>query len=304
MKETLVNILEGLVEKVEILIVDGNSSDDTEVMVQEFSKRYSFIKYLKILEPLGFDAELSLGVHASLGKFSWIFSDDDLVLGKDVNFVTKFLDSNNDIELLLVNASIWNQDFKVKLQDQFVSKSSMNSNSVDILFEHFIDYLSFLGGCVIRKENWVNSDSSKYFGTLFVHVGIIFSHKSLNWFWLEDPIVSIRYGNASWTSKSQKIWLEMWPQLLDSFDTVSKSVKKRKVKISGITLLKKLIFFKAINLYNSEIKLSSNQLDNVFILKFVVFLANTSPKWVCYYFSLYYAYFTNKKTLIFDLKSL
>lgn len=303
LRETLECILRDLEEEIEIVIVDGGSTDGTDSVVMEFKSQYEFINYIRIIDLLGFDAELDLGVTSSKGHYVWVFSDDDIIQGRDINHIVRHLNSSLDIELLLVNSCIWNKDLRINLQSKFVSKPDMTSNNMNLLFDNFIDYLSFIGGCIIKKEKWITVEVSKYFGTLFVHVGVIFSHKSLNWQWLERPIVKIRYGNASWSAKAQEIWLKKWPNLLMSFETVSQILRDKKVKISSFSAFKKLVFFKAVNCYNPQVLGTVDQVKNQSMYRVIVYIVNMLPKLMCYQMAYLFASLTNKSIMIADLKS-
>ncbi|MDQ7047702.1 MAG: glycosyltransferase family 2 protein [Sulfurovum sp.] len=60
-------------EKIEIFVVDGMSEDETSKIVQEYHRKYSFIKLLKNVEiftPIG----MNLGINASLGEYIFILS--------------------------------------------------------------------------------------------------------------------------------------------------------------------------------------------------------------------------------------
>jgi abequosyltransferase len=301
LKETIDYILSDLIEDIEIIIVDGGSIDDTQIVVNQFSEDYDFIKYIKITNPLGFDAELDMGVKSSTGAFSWIFSDDDHLLGRDVNEIVKYLNLNQSIDLLMVNASIWDKNFTNLIQMKFLDTPTISSNNMNDLFINHIDYLSFLGGCIIKKSTWITSNSSLFFGTMFVHVGVIFSNKSLRWHWINDPVVSIRYGNASWSANSQKIWLTLWPKLLNGFESISDSVKQKKVELSYFSLLKKLVFYKAQGFYNKQTIIDIEVGISSFDLKILKIIMNFIPKYFCRHFSLQYAKLTRKSLMIYDL---
>src|SRR5262249_34206345 len=78
-----------------------------------------------------------------------------------------------------------------------------------------------------KRAFWVARDAKKYFGTGFVHVGVIFDkpidEESLV---MAIPLVSIRHGNAQWTSRAFRIWMFNWPRLVWSFSTISERAKR------------------------------------------------------------------------------
>jgi hypothetical protein len=89
----------------------------------------------------------------------------------------------------------------------------------DAFFEEVAPYLKFIGAVVIRREAWLARERATYFGTLFVHVGVIFQSPALAGVRvIADPLIVIRYGNAMWTSRGFEIWMFKWPQLVWSFE--------------------------------------------------------------------------------------
>jgi hypothetical protein len=99
--------------------------------------------------------------------------------------------------------------------------------NLDDLFRCVIPYLSFIGGVVIKKKLWLQREKETYFGTEFIHLGVIFqeplSGKTLV---MAEPLITIRWGNAQWSRRSFEIWIMKWPKLINSFKYISKSSRK------------------------------------------------------------------------------
>src|SRR5262249_61023320 len=61
----------------------------------------------------------------------------------------------------------------------------------------------------------------------FVHVGVIFQAPLPRQTQLiADPLVRIRYGNASWSERTFEIWMFKWSALVWSFDQISESARR------------------------------------------------------------------------------
>jgi hypothetical protein len=57
-----------------------------------------------------------------------------------------------------------------------------------------------------------------YYGTEFIHVGVIFQKKIIgNIFVSQFPYIIIRIGNEQWSVRSFEIWIFKWPRLISSF---------------------------------------------------------------------------------------
>jgi len=79
---------------------------------------------------------------------------------------------------------------------------------------------------VINRQLWNAREKEKYFGSYFVHVGVIFqSPLPEDTLVIAKPLISIRYGNAVWLARSFEIWLFKWPNLIWSFPDYPDSVK-------------------------------------------------------------------------------
>lgn len=303
LKETLCNIYSGLTERVEVVIIDGMSKDNTKSIVQYFLEKHSDLKYIEMQTAEGLDKELDIGVQSAKGQYCWVFSDDDIIYGTDINNVVKFLEKRQNLDVLLVNSSIWNKELNHIILDKFLDHEDMFGAGADRLFTYFIDYLSFIGGCIIKKEYWIKGQAFKYYGSLFVHVGIIFSSQNIEWGWLKEPIVKIRYGNASWSARAQEIWLKLWPELIMGFDNVPIDIRLKKVTLEPFSIFKKLIFFKALNCYNTgsvnKIAFIKNKKFTFFLIKIV----NLFPQFLCYGLSYFYARISKKPAMLYDLKN-
>jgi hypothetical protein len=86
--------------------------------------------------------------------------------------------------------------------------------------------LSFIGSVVIRRSVWQAREQTPYFGTEFVHVGVIFQ-KPLDRLArvVAQPLIRIRYGNTLWAARSFDIWMFKWPALVWSFPHLSNDSK-------------------------------------------------------------------------------
>ena len=94
--------------------------------------------------------------------------------------------------------------------------------NMECLFIDALHYLSFIGAVVIRRSIWLSRERESYFGTEFVHVGVIFQ-KPLPGpaLIIAEPYIIIRFGNGQWTPRSFEIWMFKWPKLVWSFKHIS-----------------------------------------------------------------------------------
>jgi len=302
--ETIKKIYLNLSCNIEVVVVDGSTNDDTQLLLKSYN-HFNNLKYYKQKENNGFDFDLNFGIIQSSAEFIWMFSDDDIVFGSDINKVYNEINLFQvDLDLLIINSIIYDKMLTKILQNKFVLLEDMSGNDLDTLFNNFVNYFSFFGGCIIKKNIWIESDAKKYFGSLFVHIGVIFgSNKVINWKFLSEPIIKIRYGNASWTNSYMKIWLVQWPILLNSFTFVDKKLRTNKTQFTYLQLLKKLVFIKSLGLYDRDIVNNIDVGIEVKKLQIIKLILNLIPKFVCRIISIIYSRINNKVLMLYDLKN-
>jgi hypothetical protein len=212
---------------VEFVIVDGASTDDTPAVVEAARRAHPRLKYERLAQKGGVDQDYCRAIELAEGDYVWLFTDDDLVRPGAVDAVRRAIAS--DYDLVVVNAEVRDVSLERVLQPRVMPidvDQVMAPGDIDTLFRTTVNHLSFIGAVVIRRSLWLARDARSYFGTVFVHVGVIFQAplpgRALA---LAEPLIVIRYGNALWTAKSFEISLFKWPGLLWSFSAVSETAK-------------------------------------------------------------------------------
>jgi hypothetical protein len=118
------------------------------------------------------------------------------------------------------------------------------------LFAATAGYLSFIGAVIIRRSTWLARDRAPYFGSLFIHVGVIFQPPLLGRATvIARPLIRIRYGNAMWSARGFEIWIDKWPRLVWSFEQFSDKSRHAVTPRDPGTSLKVLLHYRAIGAY-------------------------------------------------------
>jgi len=252
--ETLESIIPQLDDDVEILVVDGASTDNTEDVVRQYAGKESRIRYIRLSAKGGIDQDYDKSVQLARGKYCWFFTDDDVLRPGAVNAVKIAINEGHD--LVVVNAEVRNRDLLKTLQTQKIAINEnkiYGPNDMEVLFIDALQYLSFIGAVVIRRSVWLSRDRATYFGTEFVHLGTIFQ-KPLNGSTLiiAEPYIIIRFGNAHWTPRSFEIWMFKFPEFLWSFKNISNKAKQSICKREPWFSLKALLIQRIIGGYNMQ----------------------------------------------------
>src|SRR5665213_1861981 len=97
--ETLQSIATQLQDGVEIVVLDGGSSDDTAEVVGAFAQRHPQIRYHRRPERGGIDRDMARTVALASGEYCWLFgADDTMQPGALARMLTRL---DGDAELLL-----------------------------------------------------------------------------------------------------------------------------------------------------------------------------------------------------------
>ncbi len=224
---TLESIIYQAGEQVEIVILDGASTDNTEDVVRQYQERFPRLRYFRRNANMGVDRDFAEAVALAQGEYCWLFSDDDLLKPGAIQVV---LDAfKNQCGLVIANAEVRNADLSKLLQRQILpltANRTYKPNQNQQLLMDAGNYLTFIGCVIIKRELWNAREKEKYFGTYFAHAGVIFqSPLPEDTLVIAKPLITIRYGNAMWLAKYFEVWMFKWPNLLWSFAGYPDSVK-------------------------------------------------------------------------------
>lgn len=226
---TLESIVCQATDQVEIVILDGASTDNTEQVVRRYQERFPQLRYFRQETNMGVDRDFAKAVDLAHGEYCWLFCDDDLLKPGAIRVVLDAI--KHKYPLIVANSEVRSADLstllepkKLPLTQDRIYKSSEGRH----LLIDTASYLSFIGCVIIKRQLWDSREKERYFGSYFIHVGVIFQGPLPgDTLAIAEPLVSIRYANASWLGKYFEIWMFKWPGLIWSFADFPDSVKNR-----------------------------------------------------------------------------
>lgn len=228
--ETLDSILCQMQSGVELIVVEGASPDNTQEVMERYVSKYPDIRYYREAANSGIDGDYDKAVGYAAGEYCWLMTDDDLMQPGAIQKVLSKLTGQWD--LVVVNAEVRNSDLSETLVTRQLKADSdriYERSTTGKLFSECMNYLSFIGGVVIRRDVWQARQRVPYYGSLFIHAGVIFQTPVIeNVYVIATPYIVIRYGNAMWTSRGFEIWAFKWPEFVWAFPSFD-DVEKRKV---------------------------------------------------------------------------
>jgi glycosyltransferase involved in cell wall biosynthesis len=253
--ETLASILPGLPAGVEVVVLDGASPDDTQAVVSAWAARHPQLRYVRGETYSGVDQDYDKAVGLARGDYCWLMTDDDLLCEGAVARVLAAC--ADDPDLVVVNARVEDTGFERVLVPRLLAidgDREFDRAGEGELFALAGRYLSFIGAVVIRRSLWLARAREPYFGSLFIHMGVMFQAPGIaRARVLAEPLIRLRYGNSMWSPRGFDIWLRMWPELVWSFERFPAAQRARVCRRYPWQQARKVFMYRALGVYGMEL---------------------------------------------------
>lgn len=199
---SIISQLEDVNEEVEIVISDNASTDQTLEIIREYQKKYPFIKYFRNKRNLGADRNFDLAVRRSTGEYVWLFSDDDKIKAGAIKKILAVLKRYNNLANIFVNYSVYNANLTL-CKDERALKiyKDIYCKNADAFFDSSKHSSIAASSNIISRTLWVNTDPKEYFGTGWIHFGMISSFLIRNRgfsYCISEPCFVLRQGEVKW----------------------------------------------------------------------------------------------------------
>lgn len=237
--ESVLESAKGYESRIEIIISDNASNDETTNVAAKYVEKFCFIRYNRNVENV-IDENFFIAARLAKGKYVWIFADDDKMEKNAVAVVMAQI--QKEYNLIILNYSMWDKYFKRIIKYTGFNKSNfIYFNNPDELLKTFGIKIQYLSSVVIEKARLLCLSQSEYqpyheYGTSFllsVYSGI---KNYLNGAYVPEPLVAYRGFNSdiTETKKWYKYFVTGSTLLLEAMikKGYSKSaVKKAKNKV-------------------------------------------------------------------------
>ena len=159
--ETLESIIPQITDEVEIVIVDGASTDNTQKVVHDYIQRAARIRYVLLPVKGGVDHDYNKAVELAQGEYCWLFTDDDLLKPNAISTVLS--EVHKEYSLIVVNVQVMNKDLSKVLQLKLIpidTNEIYDGSKLEQLFQRVIPYISFIGCVVINRALWMQREKN------------------------------------------------------------------------------------------------------------------------------------------------
>jgi len=160
--ETLHSILQqDGADEIEVVVVDGASTDNTADVVTGLQKQYSQIKYFRLPTKGGIDRDMAKSVELASGEYCWLFSSDDTMRSGALELALNEIKQGYDLYLCRHTECTFDMQFlhehpifhlnSPAVFDLANPKERAKYVSLAINTEPFF---SFMGGIIVKKSKW------------------------------------------------------------------------------------------------------------------------------------------------------
>jgi O-antigen biosynthesis alpha-1,3-abequosyltransferase len=175
--ETLDSIVSQLQPEVEVVVLDGGSTDDTEAVVKAYIPSFPQVSYVRQATRGGIDRDMARSVDLAQGEYCWLFSSDDIMKPGAVRRVLAEISSGLDV--YLCGLTLCDKQMKV-LMDHAVSSAPwgavFNLSDSGERGQYFAAaqtttaFFSFMGSIIVRRARWhEQSLDEEYVGSCWAH---------------------------------------------------------------------------------------------------------------------------------------
>ena len=147
---------------------------------------------------MGVDRDYNRAVELARGEYCWLMTDDDLV---KPGTVRRVLDAcRNGYGFVIVNCEVRSIDFSEQIEERRLAvheDREYGLEDTELLFRRDRVVPAVHRRRRDPEEHLAGEGKEKYYGTLFIHVGVIFQaplpEKA---YVISDPLITVRFGNA------------------------------------------------------------------------------------------------------------
>ncbi len=228
--DTLVSILSQLEDGVEVVVLDGGSTDNTSAVVESLQAQHANLRYERRDERGGIDRDMARTVDMATGEYCWLFCADDIMKPGAIHKMLQRLDSGCDV--YLCGMTLCDKEMRELWEhpvSSITTEAQFELSREDDRRRYFggarttTAFFSFAGSIVFRKARWdeVGLDED-FVGSLWAHVARFFAMipAGLRLQYLPESYLFKRTGNDSFMDGGL---INRYAIAVDGYDRLAKA---------------------------------------------------------------------------------
>ena len=206
--QTLESVISQATKEVEIVVVDGASTDNTQEIVMEYQSQYPRLAYYRLEKKGGIDNDMAKTVELAKGHYCWLLSSDDVLRPGAIRRILDEIQLGHAIYLCNrvecdrnLNETAHRYWLSEKHADgvfDFSDNSVLNeymkaAQSLGALF-------SYMSTIIVHREKWLEMGNvDDFIGSNYAHVYRLFSiaKRGGKVKYIKESLVSARFDNDS-----------------------------------------------------------------------------------------------------------
>jgi abequosyltransferase len=229
--QTLDSITAQLPADVEVVVVDGASTDDTAAVVRDRQTRCASINYVRLEARGGIDRDMAQSVELAKGTYCWLFSSDDVMRPGALALVLAAIASGSDVYICKHTVCTFDmQPFGVRpvlaleQEENFDLGAAPQRLRYCSLAQTTEAFFSFMSGLVVKRSKWLSVPlNEKFVGSCWAHVARLLEliRAGLVVGWIPRVLLDQRGDNDSFADRGVihrfQIAIEGYHRLADEF---------------------------------------------------------------------------------------
>lgn len=243
LSETILSIFAQTYNKIELLVIDDNSTDNTESVVNELiskSSLYRFI-YLKSAKKGGQCAR-NMGLLHSNGEYIQFFDDDDIMVANHLECKVNTLIKNPEAGFVTCNLLYFYDKISNIVSERCIDSISHNVESHVLSYAfttaHFCCRRSAITKIGLWNENLLKLQDFGYFHRLFLN--------NIDGVYLYDKLVLMRQHENNISSNKSKSFFKSMINSIETVDLEWVDRRKKTVLFDKVLFIYKfLVYYQA-----------------------------------------------------------
>lgn len=245
--DSLESIVSQANDNIEIVIVDGASTDNTAEVVQRYQREFKNLIYWHGEVNMGVDRDMKKAIELARGKYCWLFSDDDMLKPGAIKRMLNEIELG--YEIYLCNVTACSLDMQPIRQRYWLSRKVRDrvfnlhekkdlieycnkANSIGALF-------SFWSSIVLSRQEWNKVGYNYDFdGSAYASASVLFSFtkQRCRLKYIRNSLVLWRNDNESFQNEGglvKRFYLDFdgYLKLADKFLSDEEGVKSSFLKV-------------------------------------------------------------------------